>query len=104
MACGDTGGNVFMIELSPNLSFSSRSARTNLSAMFERESNREKILEGKVREIKLKQKQLNELHEMPRVSTKSDKSLEADTVKRDFYAAVLKEQQRRDRQNAKIAN
>lgn len=67
--------------------------------MFERESSREKILEGKVREIKLKQKQLKEMTEMPIESVKSDKSLAENNIKRDFDAAILKEQQRRDRQN-----
>lgn len=56
LACGDRNGDVFMVELSEPLTFSDRNDRALLSAMLEREVKREKILEARMRELKLKEK------------------------------------------------
>ncbi|KAK5640046.1 hypothetical protein RI129_010857 [Pyrocoelia pectoralis] len=56
VAVGNVKGTTNLVQLSENLSFSSKLDRTLLTAMFERESRREKILEARNREIRLKMK------------------------------------------------
>ncbi|XP_055904528.1 dynein axonemal intermediate chain 2 isoform X2 [Eupeodes corollae] len=56
VSCGSQKGATFLIEVSENMQHSSKNDKPLLTAMFERENRREKILEAKSREIKLKVK------------------------------------------------
>ncbi|XP_031353490.1 dynein intermediate chain 3, ciliary-like [Photinus pyralis] len=56
VAVGNVRGTTNLVQLSENLSYSTKLDRTLLTAMFERESRRERILEARNREIKLKLK------------------------------------------------
>lgn len=49
-----------MVELSPTLTQSDKNDKPMLTNMFEREAKREKILEARLREIRLKQRQAEE--------------------------------------------
>lgn len=64
IACGSSKGQVYLVEVSDNMAYSGKNDKAILTAMLDRESKRERILEGKLREIKLKlkaqQKQLEE--------------------------------------------
>ncbi|CAG9567629.1 unnamed protein product [Danaus chrysippus] len=59
-ACGSKKGNVYMVELSQNLSQSDKNDKVLLTAIFERESKRERILEARMREFRLKLRQAEE--------------------------------------------
>ncbi|XP_014093385.2 dynein intermediate chain 3, ciliary isoform X1 [Bactrocera oleae] len=56
VSCGSKLGATFLIEVSDNMVMSAKNDKPLLTAMFERENRREKILEAKSREIKLKVK------------------------------------------------
>ncbi|XP_026738422.1 dynein intermediate chain 2, axonemal-like isoform X2 [Trichoplusia ni] len=60
LTCGSVNGNIFLLELSTSLSISEKNDKTLLTAILERESRREKILEARLREIRLKQRQADE--------------------------------------------
>ncbi|KAJ8725983.1 hypothetical protein PYW07_000681 [Mythimna separata] len=60
VACGSSKGHVYMQELSPNLAASDKNDKILLTMMLEREAKRERILETRMREIKLKQRQAEE--------------------------------------------
>ncbi|XP_026490548.2 dynein intermediate chain 3, ciliary-like [Vanessa tameamea] len=59
-ACGSRKGNIYMIELSQNMAQSDKNDKSLLTAMFERESKRERILEARMREFRLKLRQAEE--------------------------------------------
>ncbi|XP_055692892.1 dynein intermediate chain 3, ciliary-like [Lutzomyia longipalpis] len=54
MSAGSQKGATYLIEVSENMSFSTRNDKPLFTAMLDRESKREKILEAKLRELKLK--------------------------------------------------
>ncbi|KMY99050.1 uncharacterized protein Dsimw501_GD12783, isoform C [Drosophila simulans] len=56
VSCGSQLGATFLIEVSDNMVMSAKNDKPLLTAMFERENRREKILEAKSRESKLKVK------------------------------------------------
>ncbi|EDW79093.1 dynein axonemal intermediate chain 2 [Drosophila tropicalis] len=56
VSCGSKLGATFLIEVSDNMIMSAKNDKPLLTAMFERENRREKILEAKSRESKLKVK------------------------------------------------
>ncbi|XP_076264362.1 dynein, axonemal, intermediate chain 2 [Rhynchophorus ferrugineus] len=56
VAVGNQKGTTYLVEFSDNLSVSNKNDKLLLTAMFERESRREKILEARNRELRLKQK------------------------------------------------
>ncbi|KAJ0181519.1 hypothetical protein K1T71_002241 [Dendrolimus kikuchii] len=60
VACGSRKGNVYMLEVSANMAQSEKNDKVLLTAMFEREAKRERILEARLREIRLKQRQAEE--------------------------------------------
>ena len=96
-AVADTDGNVSLVGVSPNLWSCSKTEKTALSAIFEREAKRDKLLEGRTREIKLKEKQLEE--EAEPVARKSvgipvDTVVE-DTEKKQFQKLLRKERRKR---------
>ncbi|XP_022112334.2 dynein axonemal intermediate chain 2 isoform X1 [Pieris rapae] len=60
VACGSRKGNIYMVEYSQNMTQSDKNDKLLLTAMFERESKRERILEARMREIRLKLRQAEE--------------------------------------------
>lgn len=124
LACSDLNGDVFMVELSQPLTLSDRNDRSLLSAMFERELKKEKILEARLREIKLKEKLDEEEKEKklqpmasPTKSTEEDKEQsdvegrndvqsdkdlqqqQEDETFKSFMELIKREQIKRDRRN-----
>lgn len=63
IASGSKNGATFLIEVSDNMTTSLKNDKPLLTAMFERENKREKILEAKSREIKLKVKTAQVAHD-----------------------------------------
>lgn len=59
-ACGSRAGSVYMVELSQSLAQSDKNDKALLTAVFERESKRERILEARTRELRLKMRQAEE--------------------------------------------
>lgn len=60
---GSENGATFLIEVSDNMATSLKNDKPLLTAMFERENKREKILEAKLRELKLKVKTAQMAHD-----------------------------------------
>ncbi|CAO1421747.1 unnamed protein product [Diamesa tonsa] len=89
IACGSSNGNVYLVEVSENMTHSAKNDKAILTAMLDRESKREKILEGKLREIKIKMKTQvktqEEPHEAPLIETADN----------DFFGNVEEETHRR---------
>lgn len=63
ISAGSENGATFLIEVSDNMSVSLKNDKPLLTAMFERENKREKILEAKLREIKLKVRTAQLVHD-----------------------------------------
>lgn len=63
ISAGSKNGATFLIEVSDNMVTSLKNDKPLLTAMFERENKREKILEAKSREIKLKVKTAQVTHD-----------------------------------------
>lgn len=63
ISAGSENGATFLIEVSDNMSVSLKNDKPLLTAMFERENKREKILEAKLREIKMKVKTAQLVHD-----------------------------------------
>lgn len=63
ISAASKNGATFLIELSDNMTTSLKNDKPLLTAMFERENKREKILEAKSREIKLKVKTAQVAHD-----------------------------------------
>ncbi|XP_053602327.1 dynein intermediate chain 3, ciliary-like isoform X2 [Plodia interpunctella] len=64
-AIGSQKGNIYMVELSQMLTQSDKNDKPLLTSIFERESKRERILEARLREIRLKQRQAEEGSPVP---------------------------------------
>lgn len=62
VSAGSKNGAAFLIEVSDNMATSLKNDKPLLTAMFDRENKREKILEAKLREIKLKVKTAQLVH------------------------------------------
>lgn len=63
ISAGNQNGSAYLIEVSKNMATSLKNDKPLLTAMFERENKREKILEAKSREIKLKVKTAQLVHD-----------------------------------------
>ncbi|CAK1550175.1 unnamed protein product [Leptosia nina] len=92
-ACGSRKGNVYMVEYSQNMTQSDKNDKLLLTAIFERESKRERILEARMREIRLKLRQAEEGSPAASVtefdSSAGDKDLAEATA--EYVQAVKKE-------------
>ncbi|KAB0792213.1 hypothetical protein PPYR_14172 [Photinus pyralis] len=98
LAVGNTKGTTSLVQVSENLATSSRQDKMLLNAMFEREAKREKILEARNREIKLKQKTKSatlvgsESQAHVETSIVADDDFESDpnvqTAEDDFYYVI----------------
>uniref|UniRef100_A0AAQ4RIS7 Dynein, axonemal, intermediate chain 2b n=1 Tax=Gasterosteus aculeatus aculeatus TaxID=481459 RepID=A0AAQ4RIS7_GASAC len=60
VACGSQQGEATLLEISSGLSTLQKNEKSLLAAMFERETKREKILEARQREIRLKERSRSE--------------------------------------------
>lgn len=60
---GSKNGATFLVEVSENMSVNLKNDKPLLTAMFERENKREKILEAKSRELKLRVKTAQMVHD-----------------------------------------
>lgn len=88
---GSKNGATFLIEVSENMGVSLKNDKPLLTAMFERENKREKILEAKSRELKLKVKTAQLVHEeSDETRTARAAALQAacEQAELDFFAAV----------------
>ncbi|XP_078101453.1 dynein axonemal intermediate chain 2-like, partial [Sander vitreus] len=56
VACGSQQGGATLLEISSGLSTLQKNDKSLLAAMFERETKREKVLEARQREIRLKER------------------------------------------------
>ncbi|XP_020858286.1 dynein axonemal intermediate chain 2 [Phascolarctos cinereus] len=63
LACGSRLGTVTLLEVSPGLCTLQRNEKNAASSIFERETRREKILEARHREMRLKEKGKTEVRE-----------------------------------------
>ncbi|KAI5644748.1 dynein intermediate chain 3, ciliary [Phthorimaea operculella] len=90
---GNQVGNTFLIEFSPNLVESEKNDKTLLTSVFERESKRERILEARLREIRMKHRQQEEGSPVTSLTdvdpTVGDKDLAEASA--DYIAQVKKE-------------
>ncbi|XP_028039027.1 dynein intermediate chain 3, ciliary isoform X1 [Bombyx mandarina] len=57
VACGSSKGTVYLAELSQNLGTADKNDKQLLTHIFDRENKRERILEARMRELKLKMRQ-----------------------------------------------
>lgn len=74
ISAGSKNGATFLIEVSDNMVTSLKNDKPLLTAMFERENKREKILEAKSREIKLKVKTAQVAHDDTNADSKQNKA------------------------------
>ncbi|PAA58417.1 hypothetical protein BOX15_Mlig004797g1, partial [Macrostomum lignano] len=95
MACGSQSGVATIVELSEGFYAQNRNERNLVNAIFERETRREKILESRHREMKLKEKKGGaEEEEEHRDEEHEDLVAKAEA---DFFAAIENEKKLRDR-------
>ncbi|MFT7802477.1 dynein intermediate chain 2, axonemal-like [Arapaima gigas] len=91
LACGSQLGTTTLLEVSPGLCTMQRNEKALATAMFERETKREKILESRHREMRLKERSRSE-------QSKEDDSRDADReestedlvarAEKDFYHII----------------
>lgn len=100
IATGSQSGTLTLLELSDNLSQLQRNEKALVTTMFERETRREKILESRNRELKLKEKQGAQKDEDGREANAEADMKEADPIEKaekDFFKIVAEEKARRDK-------
>ncbi|XP_068086596.1 dynein intermediate chain 3, ciliary [Anabrus simplex] len=95
VAVGNNMGTSYLVEVSESLAINQRNDKALLTHMLERESRREKILETKLREIRLKLKTKGD-KELGRESRTSHPSLLGQTgliakAEKEFFSIVAKE-------------
>ncbi|XP_071383771.1 dynein axonemal intermediate chain 2-like [Centroberyx affinis] len=105
LACGSQQGNATLLEICPGLSTLQRNEKSLVAAMFERETKREKILEARQREIRLKERSRSEQ------SREDESNREAEGEERpeeltaraeaEFYSVVESEVRRREKEEEK---
>ncbi|TDG95893.1 hypothetical protein EPR50_G00244200 [Perca flavescens] len=99
VACGSQQGGATLLEISSGLSTLQKNDKSLLAAMFERETKREKVLEARQREIRLKERSRSEQSRDDEAGREeADQSSDQLIAKaeEDFY--VVTETQRRRRE------
>ncbi|NWX39720.1 DNAI2 protein, partial [Steatornis caripensis] len=96
VGCGSKLGTITLLEISAGLCTIQRNEKTLASAMFERETKREKILEARHREMRLKERARSggreaEVEERPAESAQEV----LDRARREFFEDIEAELQRR---------
>lgn len=108
VAIANQKGTVYLVEFSDNLASCNKNDKSLLTAMFEREAKREKILEARNREIRLKAKAKSSTHmiedeaENIEAVLEGEEEVEKDPYKdefvleaeEDFYKIINKELQK----------
>ncbi|KAL0983885.1 hypothetical protein UPYG_G00134340 [Umbra pygmaea] len=98
LACGSQLGTASLLEISPGLCTIQKNEKALTTAMFERETKREKILEARQREMRLKERSRSEqskqedTNEGDREESAEDLIIRAET---DFYQTVEAELKQR---------
>nr|XP_049708361.1 dynein intermediate chain 3, ciliary-like isoform X1 [Helicoverpa armigera] len=91
VASGSSAGSVFLLELSRNLVEAEPHDRLHLTALLDRESRRERILEARLREIRLKQRQAEEASPAPSLASLDAPPEDLHHLAADYFAQVKKE-------------
>ncbi|PAA61501.1 hypothetical protein BOX15_Mlig008431g2, partial [Macrostomum lignano] len=104
MACGSQGGVATIVELSEGFYAQNRNERNLVNTIFERETRREKILEARHREMKLKEKKGGGGDDEEEHGEEQGEDLMA-KAEQDFFAAIenekkLRERRKEERENA----
>uniref|UniRef100_A0A3Q3XBQ1 Uncharacterized protein n=1 Tax=Mola mola TaxID=94237 RepID=A0A3Q3XBQ1_MOLML len=98
LACGSRQGGATLLEVCPELSTLQKNEKSLLAAMFERETKREKILEARQREIRLKERSRSEQSREDDAGREDGEEGPDQLIaraERDFYSMVEAEQRRR---------
>uniref|UniRef100_A0A672ZER7 Dynein, axonemal, intermediate chain 2b n=1 Tax=Sphaeramia orbicularis TaxID=375764 RepID=A0A672ZER7_9TELE len=108
VACGSQIGAATLLEICSGLSTLQKNEKSLLAAMFERETKREKILEARQREMRLKERSRSEQ------SREDDTGRDADgdespeqliaRAEEDFYSVVEAERKRREERHRVSTN
>ncbi|NXA48591.1 DNAI2 protein, partial [Nothocercus julius] len=103
VGCGSKLGTVTLLEISSGLCTLQRNEKTLATAMFERETRREKILEARHREMRLKERVRSEAHgEEGKEETPEESSPELlERVRSEFLEAIEAERRRRAQAEAR---
>ncbi|XP_023672742.1 dynein axonemal intermediate chain 2 isoform X2 [Paramormyrops kingsleyae] len=100
LACGSQLGTATLLEVSPDLSTMQRNEKALATAMFERETKREKILEARQREMRVKERSRSEQskEDEGRDTDAGDESAEQllARAERDFFEIVGAELKKRE--------
>ncbi|XP_041867914.1 dynein intermediate chain 2, axonemal isoform X2 [Melanotaenia boesemani] len=100
VACGSQQGEATLLEISSGLSTLQKNEKSLLAAMFERETKREKILEARQRELRLKERSRSEQskeEEAGREEGEEDLEQLIARAESDFYNIVEMEMRRREK-------
>uniref|UniRef100_A0A7N6FGR4 Dynein, axonemal, intermediate chain 2b n=2 Tax=Anabas testudineus TaxID=64144 RepID=A0A7N6FGR4_ANATE len=98
VACGSQQGGATLLEMCSGLSTLQKNEKSLLAAMFERETKREKILEARQREIRLKERSRSEQSREDdggREDGEESPDQLIDRAEKDFYSVVETELRRR---------
>ncbi|XP_046856745.1 dynein intermediate chain 3, ciliary-like [Xenia sp. Carnegie-2017] len=97
VACGSHAGTVTLLELSQGLSNIQRNEKSSVNSMFERETKREKILETRHKEMKLRErsKSQQEKDDAERHEEEDDEDL-IQKAETDFFAVIDTEKKSRE--------
>ncbi|XP_037548701.1 dynein intermediate chain 2, axonemal [Nematolebias whitei] len=100
LACGSLSGEATLLEICSGLSTLQKNEKSLVAAMFERETKREKILEARQREIRLKERSRSEQSkedETVREEGEDDAEQLIARAESDFYSLVEVEFRRRQK-------
>ncbi|CAG9561133.1 unnamed protein product [Danaus chrysippus] len=93
VACGSSKGTVYLAELSENLGTADKNDKQLLTHILERENKRERILEARMRELRLKMRQDRDVGHTEGDSAPTDKDLEEAANEYLLMVQQLQEQQ-----------
>ncbi|XP_047239768.1 dynein axonemal intermediate chain 2 isoform X5 [Girardinichthys multiradiatus] len=100
VACGSQNGEATLLEICSGLSTLQKNEKSLAAAMFERETKREKILEARQREIRLKERSRSEQSREDEAGREDGEDNLEQLIARaenDFYSLVEAEMRRRER-------
>lgn len=96
VACGSHDGTTTLLELSDGLCSMARNEKASMTAMFERETRREKILESRHREMRLKERSRSQQEkEEPEKTEETEEDL-IEQAEKDFYKVIEVEKKNRE--------
>merc|ERR1712087_984712 len=98
VACGSKDGTTTLLELSEGLFTLQRNEKNLVTAMFERETRREKILDARHREMKLKERAKSQMEEDDNKNEDEDAPPEEDLyekAEKEFWDIIQAEKKKR---------